>query len=45
MESKTVKLLEAEDRMGLPGARGGGRGEGGVMVKGKKIQLCKIERI
>ena len=29
----------------LPGARGEGRGEGGVMVKGKKIQLCKIREV
>ena len=30
---------------GIGRRAGEGRGEGGVMVKGKKIQLCKIREV
>jgi len=37
MKSKPVKFIEAESKMGLLGE--GGEGNGGMLVRGTKLQL------
>ena len=43
VESKTVKLLEAERRMVVAGMGGGGSGV--MLVKSTAFQLCKVNRL